>query len=249
VEEAVNEYAVLVDLGKKRDRTVFMAMKYNANIQPGHERVGIPDRLQHTVEIPFIDQFLGISYPQVVENLVSLMGAKDLSNNTDLLVDGRSVGEAVIDMMRRAYLTPIPIVATGGDQVHEVHAEFGRVFQQAAKDGRLAGPLVLSQINVPKEDLVAAGMAVMQQNRLRVAKGLRWAEEFHRQLSHFKGSTNERTKRRSFEADEVEVHDDMVFCYLMGAWWFTRTRKDDILDSRPLTGSGQRTEWDPMDYI
>ncbi len=245
----MTEYAVMVDLGKKRDRTVFMGMKYNANILPGHERIGIPDRLQHTCDIPFIDQFIGISYPQVVDNLLTLMGAKELVNNVELLVDGRSVGEAVIDMMRQAGLNPIPIVATAGDQVHEVHAEFGKVFQSTAREGRLSGALVLSQINVPKEDLVAAGMAVMQQNRLRIAKGLRWAEEFQRQLTHFKGSINERTKRRIFEADEVDVHDDIVFCYLMGAWWFTRTRKDDILDSRPLTGSGKRTEWDPMDFI
>lgn len=245
----MNEYAVMVDLGKKRDRTVFFVMKDNAAILSGHERVGIPDRLQHTYQVPFIDQFIGIGYPEMVDNLVRLMGATELTNNSDLLVDGRGVGEPVIDMMRRAGLSPIPIVATAGEQVHEVHAEFGKVFQQAAQDGRLSGAMILSQINVPKADLVAAGMALMQQNRLRVAKSLRWAEEFQRQLMHFKGIANPTTKKRTFEADDIEVHDDIVFCYLMGAWWFTRTRKDDILDSRPLTGSGKRTEWDPLDFI
>ncbi len=242
----MTEYAVTVDLGKKHDRTAFMVLKDHVEIAEGSQLIGKPERIQHTCHVPFIDQFSGVDYPAIVENLVSLMNTKELAHNADLLIDGRSMGEPVMDMLVQAGLSPISIVATAGQTVHPVYKDFGTVFEQKDRV-RFGGIRPVTQYNVPKADLVEAGKKLMHTNRLVIAKGLRWAEEFQRQLMHFKGFTTQ-TGHRAYQADSDEVRDDIVFCYLMGAWWFIFTRKDAILPSGP-SKLEKVTDWDPLDYV
>ena len=245
----MKQHAVCVDLGKKRDRAVFFVMKDNPQIVDGDRRFGKPDRLLHLYDVLFIDQFVRKSYPSLVESLCVLMGNKELSQASDLLVDGRNVGEPVVDMMRDKGLYPIPILAGGGEQVHEVYEEMGHVFSNVPT--KLKGARVLSQIDVPKQDLVDAGMLLAQQGRVGVARGLHWAEEFKRQLAHFKGVENKRTKHRSYAADDEDVHDDIVFTYLMAAWWFTRGGEAVSPEDRELSGGSEKrsADWNPVEYF
>lgn len=242
----MNEYAVLCDPGKRRDSAIFMVAKHTGLIVEKALPTGNVDRLRFLMDIVFIDKFLMRGYEELVDNAVTLCGTKELANNHDLLVDGAGVGEPVIDMMRAKLLNPISILATGGEKIREIQAGFAQM--KPAQAGKLQPAIGLAEIHVPKKDLVSAGQIVLQQNRCRIAQALRWREEFEKQLKHFKPPDGKR--RKTWEADETEVHDDMVTTYLIGAWWFTRLYKDDIIPDQPPAGSGKRTaEWDPMDLI
>jgi hypothetical protein len=129
--------------------------------------------------------------------------------------------------------------------VREVSQTFGKGFSTPGST-QLRGARVLTEIHVPKKTLVTAGQAAVQQNRVRVAKALRWREEFDKQLTHFRVDK----KKTGWEADTPDAHDDFVTVFLIGVWWFTRERKDIIIpDVSPLAGSGQRTGWDPMEHL
>ncbi len=245
----MNEYAMICDPGKRRDSAIFMVAKHTGLIVEKATHLGNVERLRFLMDIVFIDKFFKRSYEELVDNAVTLCGTRDLANNHDLLVDGNGVGEPVLDMMRGKLLSPISIIATGGEKVTEIKAAFGRAVKgPTAHVGKLQPAIGLAEIHVPKKDLVSAGQIVLQQNRCRIAQALRWREEFEKQLKHFKPPDGK--KRKTWEADETEVHDDMVTTYLLCAWWFTRIYRDVILPDQPPAGSGKRTaEWDPMDYL
>ena len=73
-------------------------------------------------------------------------------------------------MMRENGLMPFPIVFTGGTgEARPVYADFGKVFWiLIIRPG--SGAQVLKEMHVPKEDLVHAGMIIMQQGRMRLAE-------------------------------------------------------------------------------
>jgi hypothetical protein len=243
----VNEYALICDPGKRRDSATFMVMKNSVIIVDGNELLRQPDRTRNYLDIVFLDKFLRKPYPQLCRDMASLMRTTELSNNTDLLLDGNGVGEAVIDILREGGLSPMPIMAVGGEKVTMVQEEFGKVFSSPGNT-QLNRLKVTKEIHVPKTDLVAAGMSCVQQKRVRVAAGIPWGEELEKQLIHFK-PPNKAAGRKSFEADEASVHDDFVTDFLIGCWWFTRDRKDVIVPTKPLRRErAADRDWDPRDF-
>lgn len=212
----MNEYVITVDIAKKRDFTSIFVMKRVPLLVPGNQALKSPERIVNYCHIVSIDKFNNISYPQVVEAIALRAGHESLVNNHDLLIDGTGIGEAVVDLVRQAGMVPISIVFTGGTQPREVAAEFGRLFD--TDNQRLAPLQVVKEIHVPKADLVSAGSIMAQQGRVKVAQGLRWRDDFEAQLSAFKGKVNEKTRRIKYEAETESDHDDLVVCYLMGAW-------------------------------
>jgi hypothetical protein len=251
----VKEYVVCTDLGKRRDRAVHLIMQDVAQIVPGVKTLGTPDRILHTYVIVYIQQFFGKSYPQLVAETRNLMGTKSLVHNSDLLVDGNGVGDSVVDDMRLVGLMPIPIIAGGGNQVNEVYDEAGKIFADTPMPTKLKPLRTLKEIHVPKIDLVDAGALLAQQGRVELARGLRWAEEFQRQMQDFKDRNLAKRKNVNvapkYAAEHDEVHDDIVFCYLMGCWWFSRHVKDeDHIPERPLAGAEmpKAGDWNPYDF-
>jgi hypothetical protein len=188
-----------------------------------------------------MDKIIDTRYTEVCRIINVIADHRDIKNNHELIVDGPGVGEVVIDILRENFLTPVPIVFTGPGQVREVFSTFGKVFGNG-----FAGAQVLKEIHVPKEDLVSAGQNIVQQARLSIAPGLRFEEDFRKQLFAFKGKVNEKTRNVSYNAETEEDHDDLVVCFLMGAWWFTRSRKTDEQVIPPAT---QVADWNPMDYL
>jgi hypothetical protein len=241
----MKEYLIIVDPGKKRDPAALMVMRDNFKIVDGDSRIGIPDKKQHFYEIVFIDKFVNTKYTDLVRNVCVLSEHRDLKNNHDLLVDGTGVGEAVVDIMRESYLTPIPIVFTGGGDVNEKYSEFSSVFSNA-QAGKMRGAQVLKEICVPRDDLVTAGQVVSQQGRIGIVPSLKFAEDFRKQLMGFKGDPNTTRKKMRYEAENEETHDDLIVCYLMGAWWFTRSRKTD---EQIIPPAKQIADWNPMEYL
>lgn len=235
------EYLILIDPGKKRDPTAIMVMRDNIKIVDGSQRMGTPDKIQHFYEIIHMDKVLDTRFTEVCRIVGVITEHKDIKNNHDLVVDGTGIGEVVIDIMRENLLVPVPIVFTGPGQVREVFSSFGKVFGSG-----FAGAKVLKEIHVPKEDLVSAGQNIIQQGRLGIAPGLKFEDDFKRQLLMFRGKVNENKRNISYNANTEEDHDDLVVCFLMGAWWFTRSRKTD---EQIIPPAKQEQNWNPMDYL
>jgi len=216
----------------------------NAQLVDGNKILETPDRVIHYHDIKKIEQYQGLGYEEMADRVATVMQNPQLRLNTDLLVDGTGVGEAAVELIRKRGLYPIPIIFSGGEAAQEHHAEFGGVFKNSGS-GAISGAKVIQSISVPKKDLVDAGKVMIQQGRLRVAPG-RWNEEFKKQLSKFKGKVNERTKNTKYEAETEQDHDDLVVCFLMGAWWIFNRKEKGIPEQ---TSSQQETTgWEPDQY-
>jgi len=164
-------------------------------------------------------------------------------HNTQLIVDGTGVGEVVVDIMREQGLYPLPIVFTGGTNVRPVYADFGKVFGS----GTSMQATVLKEIHVPKEDLVHAGVLIMEQKRLRLASNLQHEDDFKRQMVSFKGKVNETTGRKKYENEFDDIHDDFVVTYLMACWWMTYSHASANQDNE--IEDNQDASWNPMDFV
>jgi hypothetical protein len=217
----------------------------NAQIVPGNKTLETPDRLIHHYDIQDIEQYQGLGYEEMAERIETVMRNPLLHMNTDLIVDGTGVGEAAVELMRKRGLYPIPIIFSGGNTAQEHYYTFGEIF--SAEKKRLAGARVLKEISVPKKDLVAAGSVIIQQGRVRVAPG-RWNDDFRRQLAKFKGKVNETTGNRKYEAETEEDHDDLVVCFLMGAWWILNRKERNANPERAATQNAT-AGWEPDDYM
>jgi hypothetical protein len=216
-----------------------------AAIEPGNETLGSPDRILHRYDIKLIEQYQGLSYEDMAGRIETILMDPRLRMNTELIADGTGVGDAAVELMRKRGLCPVPIVFGGGERPLEHYAKMGEVFGNAP--GKLYGAKILEYISVPKKDLVAAGAAMMQTGRVRVAPG-RWKDEFRRQLAAFKGKINEKTGNTKYEAATEADHDDLVACYLMGAWWIFNRRDRGAIPERTVPKDAE-AGWDPMDYI
>jgi hypothetical protein len=241
----MNEYILTADIAKKRDMFALMLFRHSARIVAGNKLLQTPDRLLHSWDVTNIEQYQGMGFDDMAERIRVIMEHPNLKLNTTLLVDGTGIGDAAVELIRKKGMYPIPVIFSGTGAVREHFAGMGEVFNNTS--GRLSGARVLKEIVIPKTDLVTAGAVLMQQGRLRVAKG-RWTEQFKLQLTKFKGKVNEKTGRVRYEAETEGDHDDMVVCYLMGAWWilnrYTSGREQDI-----ITDAGNTSGWEPADYM
>jgi len=219
----VREYLYILDPGKKRDYAAEMIFRDTPEILPGDPTLATPNRIIHYMDLVHIDKHKGVSYPDLVEKVFRRANTVQLVNNYELLVDGNGVGEPVIDMLRLRGLTPIPINSHGGTEVKKVYDEFGKVFTEGSETLK---PLkILKEYHVPKADLVDAVRVILQQQRLRIAAGLHYTDDFKDQLMDFKPKPPNSRGYVGWEAQHDEIHDDLVIGFLMGSWYIIN-RKD-----------------------
>lgn len=233
------------DIAKKRDFFCGFTCRRTAEIVDGTASVGAQDRIVKYLDIVHIDKFQNVPYTEATRFIAKRQGHTSLANNADLLIDGTGVGEAVADMLRALFLAPIPIVFTSGGHAHPVYADMGSVFGNTA--GTLKTARILKEWDVPKADLVAAGKILLEQGRVRVAPGLKYAEDLKEQLEAFRGKVNERTGRTKYENEEDATHDDMVVCLLMASWWFLREDGVDDVQERVIPQDKTAPAWEPSD--
>ncbi len=133
---------------------------------------------------------LGTPYPKVIERITALVAKLP---DASLVVDATGVGRPVIDQMRETGLEPVPVTITGG--------------RFMSFDGDLW--------RVPKKALLRPLVAATEAGRLRVAKGLREAEAFQRELQAFQW----RITARGYSAfGGVGEHDDLVIAAALICW-------------------------------
>jgi hypothetical protein len=241
------EYICAVDIAKKRDYTAIQIYKNSHSIIHHPEDAARPEQIVSFLDLVYQVKMQALRYTEQARIIRELLGRVQMLHNTQLLVDGTGVGEAVVDIMREDGLNPLPIVFTSGNTVQPVYEGFGKVFGASlSTTGRLSGAQVLKEIRVPKEDLVHAGMLVMEQKRLRLAANIAHEDDFKRQMLSFRGKVNEKTGRTKYENESDDIHDDWVVTYLMACWWLTYSRASEKKD---LVVQEQDASWDPFDYV
>lgn len=218
----MKEYVVAVDIARKHDYYNIQVGKIVPQITPGSEVLGTAERVVHFLDIVHIDKFQRVGYEEAAKRVASIMRHRDLVSNADLLADGTGIGDASIELLRAQGLKPVPIIFTSGTAVREVRGASANVFSLTPGNPSLNRLAVLEEIHVPKVDLVDAGKQISQQRRYRVAAGLRWGDDFRKQIDGFHGRVNETTNRVTYEAETDRLHDDQVVCYLMMCWWMGR---------------------------
>jgi len=216
----------------------------NAQLVNGNKTLETPDRVIHYYDIVKIEQYQGLGYEEMADRIATIMQNPKMRLNTDLIVDGTGVGEAAVELIRKRGLYPIPIIFSGGEAPKTKFSKFDTMFINS-KAGALRGVSTIESISVPKKDLVDAGKVMIQQGRVRVAPG-RWSEDFKKQLSKFKGKVNEKTKHTKYEAETEQDHDDLVVCFLMGAWWIFNRKEKGIPEQ--TANENTTTGWEPDDY-
>jgi hypothetical protein len=129
----------------------------------------------------------------VIERIAALMERLPVAS---LVVDATGVGRAVLDQMREAGLAPVAVTITGG--------------RFTSYDGTMW--------RVPKKALLRPLVAATEAGRLKVAKSLREAEPFLRELQAFQRRITE-SGHCAFEG--VGEHDDLVIAVALACWWPT----------------------------
>lgn len=240
----MNEYIAAIDCARKADRYVVMVSRNVKTIVDGDPSVYQPDRLIANIDVVYLDQWFGDSYEEMVRRTCKILNHTTLFHNCDLLVDGTGVGDAVIEMMSTAGLSPLPIIVTAGKGVRVVYESMGTIIPPPGQ--RLTGFRPVKSINVPKAELVAAAQVALQQQRVGIAKNVKWKDELEKQLVHVSPKATVAGNTR-YESDDTKVHDDIAFCLMLTAWWSLRRLKDDVLETR-ATAAATR-EWDPVEYM
>ncbi len=149
----------------------------------------VADRVQvrHLERLP-----LGTLYPQVVSRIAAVVGSLP---GADLVVDATGVGRPIVDQLRAAGLDPIAVTITAGKE-----ATF--------KDGFW---------RVPKPELVRSLVAAFEDDRLRIASGLRYAAALVGELQAFQRQVT--GAGRDAYGAKAKAHDDLVVAVALAMWW------------------------------
>lgn len=143
---------------------------------------------------------LGTPYPEIVELVKKMLNTPQLIGKTALVVDKTGVGGPVVDMFERAFLRPVAITITAGN---EVTVDSGGY-------------------KVPKRDLVTNLQVLFQTGRLKVAAELKEAQILVQELLNFKVKIDLKTAHDSYEAWREGIHDDLVLATALACWYAER---------------------------
>lgn len=238
------EFICTVDLAKKRDYTTIQIYRDTPEVRHYPIESGRSPQVINWMDLTYQARMQGVRYTEQSKMIRELLKRTNLLNNTQLIVDGTGVGEAVVDIMREDGLMPLPIVSTGGTNVNPVYADFGKVF--GGSSTQLRGAQVLKEMTVPKDDMVHAGMIVLEQGRLRIAENLKHVDDFRKQMARFKGKFNDKSGRTKYENDDDTTHDDFVVTFLLASWWMTYKR---VTVKERVVHEQTNADWNPMDFL
>ncbi len=233
-----------VDLGQQKDYTALAVVERHyvpmgevqedAHYDPDTRRmvfesrqpVALEYRCRHLERPP-----LGTPYADVVERVLEVTRA--VGGEPLVAVDQTGVGRPVTELLYRrmheafvanqaSKVRPklLPVTITGGDT-----ATRGR-------DG----------YRVPKRDLVAAPLVLMQNGQLKIAEGLKLRETLVKELKNFRVKINISTSHDSYEAWREGDHDDLVLALALSCWAGERMKRlayvsipNTIFGARPIT--------------
>ncbi len=195
-------YCIGLDLGQAQD---YSALAIAEKVKPLEQVVDEFDRVTHVPGRPVyhvrhLQRWrLGTSYPTIVKDVAALM-ARLPPPAPALVVDQTGVGRPVVDMLRGAGLSPVPVTITGGVGVTGDESNgFG----------------------VPKRDLVSTLQVLLQASRLKFAEGLPEVPALVKELLAFQvkitASAND-----TYGSWREGSHDDMVLAVALAVWFAER---------------------------
>ena len=187
-------FIISADLGQAFDYTAISVIE---RVISGRGFKGYNGRGEQMFYLRHVERMRGVEYPEIVDRIKQLYNSKALKSvNKAVVIDLTGLGRPVYDIMRQAgfrrSLNAISI--TGG-----LDATF--------KDGHH---------NVPKRELVSCLQIQLQNNRLKIAKGLKEANALIEELSNFQTKISDSGK--DTYNGRNGVHDDIVLSVAMGVW-------------------------------
>src|SRR5271167_2432584 len=148
--------------------------------------------LRHLERMP-----LGTPYTAVVERLKEIVAHEELAGQCHVTVDATSMGEPVVDLIRSSRLgcELTAVTMTGGERERF--------------DGR--------GWNVPKQNLISTVQVLLEQNELKIARGLREAGQLVKELTDMRAVIRPGGRLR-LGADGCGEHDDLVIAVALACW-------------------------------
>lgn len=200
-----NEYVVGADIAKLHD---------GFSIVTAQKIVNILKDGRHLSQIQIVDikNFERIPYTEQDQILINHIKSFRLDNNTDLVIDGTGVGEALCDQLRSQDITffQINICASGVTKMTRKTAfDFEiEVGQQVAKE------LLVSNLKI-----------MIEAERIKVLPDIPYAEELKKQLVHFVGKHTQ-SGHVVYGNDAAGQFDDLVMAMALIAWHFAKVDEE-----------------------
>jgi len=166
---------------------------------------------------------LRTSYDKVVEGVLERINQLGLGihGQVGLAVDATGVGRGITDMLKKRIrerqqerksdptIRLKPVMVTGGHKpgFHEGYW------------------------NIPKRDLIHAGVIGLQNDTLRVSKNVKLRDTLIKELLNYRMTINTRTGRDAYEPWREGEHDDLLFSVCLAEWAARRWGDHDL---RPI---------------
>ena len=112
-----------------------------------------------------------------------------------MVVDATGVGRPIVEQLRQSVAEVIAVTITAGEE-------------STLKDGMWY---------VPKRELVGALVAAVENDRLQIASGLRYAAALVGELQAFRRQVT--GAGRAAYGAETGPHDDLVVAVALAVWW------------------------------
>jgi hypothetical protein len=190
-------YYLGLDLGQTTDFTALAVLERIPASPTAHETEEPAYALRYLRRFP-----LGTPYTSIVSAVADTAATPPLRGQCILAVDQTGVGRPLVEMLRKAPVPCgiVPVTITGGQGV------------SVADDG---------SFRVPKKELVACLQVVLQERRLKVARGLAEVNLLVRELLNFRVKITA-AARETFEAWREHDHDDLVLALAIALWYAER---------------------------
>ncbi|MDO4356533.1 MAG: hypothetical protein Q4E13_08500 [Clostridia bacterium] len=190
-----HSFIISADLGQAFDYTAISIIE---RIVKGNGVLGKDRRGELHLFLRHIERPLrGTEYPAIVDRLLELYKSPQLQKvPKSVVIDLTGLGRPVYDLMRKAgfNLSLNAISITGGSEVTYTNRHY----------------------NVPKRDLITNLQVLLQNEQLKIAKGLKDANALIEELANFQTKISDNGK--DTYGGRSGVHDDIVLSVAMGAW-------------------------------
>jgi hypothetical protein len=213
-------WTIGLDLGQAQDYTAIVILERFLQPIPEIDPATGNQRSIMRYEIPYLERPpLGTSYVAIVERVAALMRSPELTRwekkkmpNGDrmpvlirpaLVVDKTGVGAPVVDLLKAANLSPIPVLIHGGSEVIEDFPGW----------------------RVPKRNLIASLLIAFQNRDLEMAKSLPLTATLVSELKNFRAKINIATAHDSYETWREGQHDDLLLGAALALWHSSESRK------------------------
>lgn len=210
----MTRFFVGLDLGQANDYSALCIIEKIS--RPGTESV---------YHLRYLWRIRGMSYPDIVTEVVKLMQSAELEGCATLVVDATGCGLPVVDLFEKVGLEPIAVSIHGGDRV--------------SNEG--------NRYRTPKRDLVAILQVLLQSQRLKVATKLELGPVLQQEMLNFKVKIDPVTAHDSYSAWRESDHDDLVLSVALAVWYGEHVYTPVPIISSPL-GETIEPSWQIMGY-